>query len=118
MWDGFDNRKFPRIHLGCEVVIHPEGKKKAFKTRTENVGMGGVRVILDEPLERFGRCKVSLELEDSAPPMRCAGRSVWVIPSFDLKTSRKNFDTGIEFMDIDDSSRQRLQIFLKNSEKS
>ncbi len=112
MWDGFNKRKFPRLHLSCEVVIHPQGKARAFKTTTENVGMGGVSVMLEEALERFDRCKISLELKDGEPPVQCLGRSVWVIPSGQVRSVKKNFDTGIEFLDIDELSRQRLQAFL------
>lgn len=112
MWDGFNKRKFPRIHLTCEVLIQPVGKPKTFKATTEDIGMGGVSVMIDEPLERFDRCKISIELKDGNPPVQCTGRSVWVIPSQDIKTSKKNFDTGIEFLDIDEFSRKRLNAFL------
>lgn len=114
MWDGFNKRKFLRLHLGCEVVIHPQGKEKTFKTQTENVGMGGIGVMLADPMQRFERCKVSLELKDNEPPIHCVGRSVWVIPSTDLKSSKTTFDTGIEFLDIDEFARQRLQTFLSH----
>ena len=67
MWDGFNKRKFPRLHLTCEVVVYPQGRERAIKTITENVGMGGLCLMLDEPLERFDRCKVTLELKDGGP---------------------------------------------------
>lgn len=117
MWDGFNKRKFPRVHLSCEVVIHPQGKEKALKTWTENVGMGGVCVMLSEPLERFDHCKVSLELKDDEPPVYCTGRSVWVIPSHDFKSSKTAYDTGIEFTDLDEFARRRLYAFLKRPKK-
>lgn len=112
MWDGFNKRKFPRLHLGCEVVIHPQDNPKAYKTTTENVGMGGVCVMLNEPMQRFERCHVSIELRDGEPPLQCSARSVWVIPSGQVRSSQKHFDTGIEFLNISDFSRQRLQAFL------
>jgi len=112
MWDGFNKRKFPRLHLSCEVVIHVQDKPKAYKSTTENVGMGGVAVMLEEPLQRFERCKISIELKDGEPPLQCTGRSVWVIPSGEVRSTKKHYDTGIEFLDITDFSRQRLQAFL------
>jgi hypothetical protein len=118
LWDGFNKRKFTRLHLTCEVAIQPVGKRKAFTASTEDVGMGGVSVMLPEPLERFGRCKISLELKDGEPPIQCTGRSVWVIPSQDLKTSKKNFDTGFEFLGLDDFSRKRLKAFITPPSKS
>ncbi len=112
LWDGFNKRKFPRLHLTCEVVVQPMGKQKAFTASTEDVGMGGVSVMLPEPLERFDRCKISLELKDGEPPVQCIGRSVWVIPSQDRKSAKKNFDTGFEFLDLDEFSRKRLRAFI------
>jgi hypothetical protein len=112
LWDGFNKRKFPRRHLTCEVAIQPVGKQKALTASTEDVGMGGVSVMLLEPLERFDRCKISLELKDGEPPVQCTGRSVWVIPSQDRKSSKKKFDTGFEFLDLDECSRKRLRAFI------
>ena len=112
LWDGFNKRKFPRLHLTCEVAIQPVGKQKAFTASTEDVGMGGVSVMLPEPLERFDRCRISLELKDGEPPVQCTGRSVWVIPSQERKSARKNFDTGLEFLDMDEFSRKRLYGFI------
>ena len=112
LWDGFNKRKFPRLHLPCEVAIQPVGKQKSYTASTEDVGMGGVSVMLPEPLERFDRCKISLELKDGEPPVRCTGRSVWVIPSQDRKSSKKNFDTGLEFLDLDELARKRLRAFI------
>ncbi|HOW87538.1 MAG TPA: PilZ domain-containing protein [Candidatus Omnitrophota bacterium] len=112
LWDGFNKRKFARLHLTCEVKIQPVGKQKTFTASTEDVGMGGVSVMLPEALERFDRCKIGLELKDGEPPVQCTGRCVWVIPSQDRKSSKKNFDTGLEFLDMDEFSRKRLQSFL------
>ena len=112
LWDGFNKRKFPRLHLTCEVRIQPVCKQKLFSASTEDVGMGGVSVMLPEPLERFDRCKISLELKDGEPPVQCTGRSVWVIPSQDRRSSKKNFDTGLEFLDMDEFSRKRLHAFI------
>ncbi len=112
LWDGFNKRKFPRLHLTCEVAIQPVGKSKSFTATTEDVGLGGVSVLLPEALERFERCKISLELKDGESPVQCTGRSVWVIPSQDRKSTKKHFDTGLEFLDMDEFSRKRLQSFL------
>ena len=112
LWDGFNKRKFPRLHLTCEVSVQPLTKVKTYKATTEDVGMGGLSVMLGEPLERFERCRISLELKDGAPPIQCTSRSVWVIPSQDIRSSKKNFDIGLEFIDMDEFSRKRLKSFL------
>ena len=35
MWDGFNKRKFPRLNLDCEIVIHLKGQEKAIPVKTE-----------------------------------------------------------------------------------
>ena len=112
LWDGFNKRKFARLHLTCQVAIQPLLKPKAFTASTEDVGLGGVSVMLPEPLERFDRCKISLELKDGEPPVQCTSRSVWVIPSQSIRSTKKTFDTGLEFIDMDEFSRKRLKSFL------
>ena len=113
MWDGFNKRKFPRLKLDCEIVIYPKGQEKALQATTENVGLGGVSAILEEPLERFENCKVKIDLKDEEIPIQCSGKVVWIITSRDLISSKETFDTGIEFMDIDQAAREKLKTFLK-----
>ncbi|MBU9888512.1 MAG: PilZ domain-containing protein [Candidatus Omnitrophica bacterium] len=115
IWDGFNKRKFQRVHLTCDVVVQPQGKSKAYKAVTEDIGMGGVSVMLEDALGRFDRCTISIELKDGEPPVQCLGRSVWVIPSGQTGSTKKSFDTGIEFLEIDDPSRKRLRSFLEPS---
>ena len=50
-WDGLDRRKFPRISYPCLVVVRKdEDDKEVFLTHTENLGVGGVCVILKKGL--------------------------------------------------------------------
>lgn len=113
MWDGFNKRKFPRLNLRCEISIHPDEKNAGISTITENVGVGGVCVILDQPLERFGGCRVRLELDDQTPEINCAGKVVWAVPTQDSASSPRRFDIGIEFVGLGTSERELLRKFLQ-----
>ena len=118
MWDGFNKRKFPRVHLRCELTVNPQGQEKSFRGFTENVGTGGVAMILQEPLERFSECHIHLEIEKDQNPVECRGKIVWVVPSRDLLSSDKSFDTGIEFTEIKENFRLRLSQFLEKNQQS
>ncbi len=113
MWDGFNKRKFPRLNLRCEISIHPDEKRAGISAVTENVGVGGVCVILDQSLERFSGCRVRLELDDQSPEIHCAGKVVWTVPTQDSATSPKRFDTGIEFVGLGTAEREVLRKFLQ-----
>ena len=118
MWDGFNKRKFPRVNLRCEIIILPGTQTAPLSTVTENLGTGGVCVILEEPLERFSQCRVRLELEETQPAIECLGRVVWSVSTKDLGGRKNRFDTGIEFLNPDPAATEAIRQFIeKHPEK-
>lgn len=110
MWDGFNKRKFPRLALRCEVtVLTDDLPQKSVLTLTENLGIGGVCVILDKALDRFSSCSLKLELDENQPPIDCKGKIMWVVPT----QGGKRFDTGIEFSGLDPETQARVQKFVE-----
>lgn len=112
MWDGFNQRKFPRLNLRCEIKINLEAESRSIQANTENVGSGGVCLIQTEPLERFSRCYVLLELDKDLPGIKCEGKVAWVIPRKNPLSKDKVFDTGIEFVKLKPEDQERLRAFI------
>ena len=100
-WSGLDQRGFPRIAVQCDILIR-EGSTEVIKTKTENLGGGGVCVILGQPLEKFSkvRLRVTLEPGQASGTIACDGRVVWTVRSKDPATQRLSYDTGIEFVNL------------------
>ena len=113
MWDGFNQRKFPRVNLQCEILIRAEELAAPISTVTENVGAGGVCVILDKPLERFSKCRIRLHLDEKAPVIDCGGKIVWVVSTQAIKSSKRRFDTGIEFVELEPANAGRIREFIE-----
>ena len=114
MWDGFNQRKFPRVNLRCEILIKPEETTEPISAMTQNLGAGGVCVILDRALERFSKCRIRLHLaEKAAQVIDCAGKIVWAVPTQEIKSAKKRFDTGIQFLDMDPSHGEKIRDFLE-----
>ena len=113
MWDGFNQRKFPRVNLQCEIIIQAEELAAPISTLTENVGAGGVCVILDKALERFSECRIRLHLDEKMPTIDCSAKVVWAVPTQSLKSSKKKFDTGLEFVKIESAGVQRIRDFIE-----
>ena len=113
MWDGFNKRKFPRVNLHCEIVILPETEGALLVGRTENLGSGGVCVLLTQALERFSECKVHLELTENLPNIDCKGKVVWIVPTRATHQPKPFFDTGIEFMNLDVKVEDLIRDFIK-----
>lgn len=112
MWDGFNKRKFPRLNLRCEITVHSDHYPSPIPTTTENLGSGGVCVILNKPLERFSKCRLRLELDEKSEDIECEGKVVWTVATGGMKSSKSRFDTGIEFEGLDQTSADRIRKFI------
>ena len=115
MWDGFDKRKFPRVALRCEVILgdQPQGQV-LLRTQTQNVGAGGVCVVLERCLERFSQVSIRLELDPSLPWIECAGKVVWAVPSREVGSKKQSFDTGIEFGGLDPGHQDLIRSYIES----
>lgn len=109
MWNGINRRKFPRANYKCLITIKKRLTAKTISTQTENIGAGGICVIIKEDLGLFQGVDLELYLEDNRPPMKCGGTVVWVVKK--SEPSRKGsylYDTGVEFIDIRPEDRERV----------
>ena len=110
MWRGIDKRRFPRANYKCEVLIRRGKSEIVFSTQTENIGVGGICVILERPLDIFSEVEIELTLEKDKSVIKCKGSIVWVIKRAAYeKEKAANYDTGIEFLDLKDEDRTRIE---------
>jgi len=103
MWQGMDHRKFPRADFPCNIIIYKKGQKEKISGRTENIGVGGICVILKDALDKLAVVDVVLYLEDGQPPVECEARVMWVVKSKEV------FDIGIEFISISKPDAARIE---------
>jgi hypothetical protein len=115
MWDGIDRRKFPRAQCRCVITIETKDASKTIPTITENIGAGGICAILNEDLGLFRGVNVELELDSGGSAnLSCTGTVVWVVKKRDAKIKGTiQFDTGIEFVDIEDDEKERITKFVE-----
>lgn len=111
MWRGINNRRFPRANYRCLITIGAKGASKYYLTRTENIGVGGICVSLEEGLGVFNEVDIELALKDGLPPIKCKGSVVWVIKSQLVKNSvcKTRYDTGIEFTILKEADKKRIE---------
>ncbi len=114
-WGGLNRRKFPRVIYPCLVVIQNEGvERDVILTHTENIGIGGVCVILKQDLKMFSLVDLELDLLDLENHIRCKGKVVWNVQrKGDVPNKPLFYDIGIEFLDIEDKEQQRLERIVK-----
>ena len=115
-WDGLNRRKFPRVHYPCLVIIKgADEKAEAILTHTENVGLGGVCVVLRKSIKIFTPVELELDLLDFADHIRCKGKVVWnVRRTNDSSAKPLHYDMGIEFEYLSDKEKDRLITVVQN----
>lgn len=119
MWNGINRRKFPRGSYKCLITIKKRLTSKVISTQTENIGAGGICVIIKEDLGLFQGVDLELHLEDDRPPIKCGGTVVWVVKKSELRQKGGLlYDTGIEFIDIRPEDRERMSELVEEILKS
>jgi len=109
MWNGINRRKFPRANYKCLITIKKRLTSKVISTQTENIGAGGICVIIKDDLGLFQGIDLELFLDDSKPPIKCGGTVVWVVKKSDARQKGVYLhDTGIEFIDVRPEDRERI----------
>ncbi|OGX36287.1 MAG: hypothetical protein A3C36_03085 [Omnitrophica WOR_2 bacterium RIFCSPHIGHO2_02_FULL_52_10] len=126
-WEGLNRRKFPRANYPCLVVIRNQDapddgehdKNSTILTHTDNIGVGGVCVILKQDLKMFSPVELELDLLDLGDHIRCNGKVVWNIRHQNEGGEKPNFyDIGIEFVDISGQDRSRLEHIINRLVKN
>ncbi|MCX5686035.1 MAG: PilZ domain-containing protein [Candidatus Omnitrophica bacterium] len=108
MWDGINRRKFPRASYKCLISIKKRLTAKTISTETENIGAGGICVIIKEDLGLFQGVDVELYLDENRPPIKSGGTVVWVVKKSSSRKGSYLYDTGIEFIDIRPEDREKI----------
>ena len=118
-WDGMNRRRFPRVAYPCLVTIrHDEGESVLCLTHTENLGVGGVCVILKNNIKMFAPVEIELDLMDMESHICCHGKVVWSVRRRDAdETKPQHYDLGIEFVDIRDDDRERIEVVVQRLAK-
>ena len=114
MWQGIDKRRFPRANYPCEIIIMKKAAADKISTHTENIGAGGICVILSQGLDRFSDVELILILNDKQPPIDCEARVVWTVKRSEPAGQALNqVDTGIEFVNLKEKDKLRIEKVVK-----
>ena len=114
-WEGLNRRKFPRVNFPCLVTVRQNQETHdVILTHTENIGVGGVCVILKKSLKMFTPTDLEIDLLDGNEHIKCKGKIVWSIRrKSDEPVKPFFYDVGIEFVDIQQHDHARIQKTLQ-----
>ena len=116
MWDGVDRRRFLRAEYPCLIKLSKSALPlEAILTHTENISVGGVRVIIGKKIEVMAEVDLEIDLMDTLPTITSRGTISWVrtAPS-KRKGGPVRYDTGIQFIALKNEARRRIQRIVKH----
>ncbi len=109
-WSGSERRRFVRANFPCKIVVSVP-QAHTITTHTENIGAGGLRVIIPENLEVS--TSVDLTIYIAEEPFVCKGKVVWSVGrATPFYEEPRLYDVGIEFYQIDEESQRFIQSFV------
>lgn len=113
-WESVDRRKFPRVNYPCVVKVRRKGSAEVFKTKTENIGCGGVCIMLPKDVGMFTPIEMEIDLENGQGRVNCDGTIVWVVRRGQTgKDAPDFFDTGVEFINLREEDKIRIDKIVK-----
>ena len=108
-----ERRKFRRLNFICKVTAVFGERVLVFNSHTEDVGEGGVRVVLEDKLHISTQVEVSLFLAGKEDSINCKGEVIWVREILPVDVGPRFFHTGIKFLDITAADREILKRLLE-----
>ncbi|MBF0216465.1 MAG: PilZ domain-containing protein [Candidatus Omnitrophica bacterium] len=111
-WEGIDKRKFPRVKYKCLIRVADRGKEELFDAYTENIGAGGLCVILSREFDLFKTADLELYVAEKESSIKCKGTIVWVIRRVIGAPASYEYDIGIEFTDMAGEDRNKISLLV------
>jgi len=119
-WEGTDRRQFARVMYPCMVkIISSDQSREEMLTHTENIGQGGLCIIIKKDIKLFTPVTMEVDLLDMSDHIHPKGKVVWNVRRRpDEQVKPLFYSIGIEFTQMSkadhDHLQQNLQQLIKN----
>ncbi len=105
-----EKRQFARIKLPCQITI--TASKTLIYGYTEDIGAGGVRVVIHKKLTNHSLVNLEIYAVKNHPII-CKGKVVWVEQKELLYKNNSLFEVGIKFWQIKKEDKKAIQSLIK-----
>ena len=107
-----EKRKYVRLDTRLKINYRVlENPPPPINTEILDIGGGGIRLLLAEPLKVKAVLDLEVYLPNETKPIHCQGRVVW-IEEFSIlqraKEEKKTFEAGVEFTDVRLEDRDQI----------
>lgn len=121
---GVERRRFPRadlkykINVICDGTVIPGGPNDyTFHTYSENISVGGLKVILERELSVATLVSLEIFITPVAPVV-CKGIIVWTKKVNPSGTNPDLFETGMQFIELDEMGQGIIRDVIEKFGKS
>ena len=116
MWDGMDRRKSVRAQYPCLITLRRNtASRQDVLTHTEDLSVLGVRASVKERMELTAEVDLEIDLLDTLPNIIARGNITWIKKiTQDEDDEAVRYDIGIQFSQLKDEDRQRIQHVIDN----
>ncbi|MBU1044753.1 MAG: PilZ domain-containing protein [Candidatus Omnitrophica bacterium] len=106
-----ERRSFARLYVGVEANYTQKDLDASGRTvLVQDISLSGVRFISNEILPENTELKFVLNIADLKNPFSAKGKVVW-----QKKFSDSFYDTGIDFISLDQATKEDLSVYINKS---
>lgn len=114
-----EKRKFRRLRHSFDIRYRREDNT-IFTAKCVDMSSGGVRIISDKNINAGDTLDMELSFDSRFLPLKVKGKDMWQRPFIDrgsIQNGQDKIESGIQFLDIDNNSRNRIYNFITNIER-
>lgn len=116
-WDSIERRRYVREKFPYTVHIHVFlPKKRSISTYTENISVGGIRIVIREELDNGAIVDMAIYM--GPEPFTCKGKVIWVREKTSSLLGTKLYDTGISFWKLEEKNKQAIIEHVRELEET
>lgn len=114
-WDGRERRRAVRVDVALNVRYRLLKTKPANRrSLSENISRLGACLLLDEKLTQGTLLELEIEIPTFPKSLFTKAKVAWTKESPLEMMEKKSFHTGVEFLDTDHRSQERLTGFVES----
>lgn len=108
-WQGFGNRKFPRLESTLDVHLKASNGTSEL-SHAKNIGIGGLCVLGENKYNIYENLHLSFTLPVNQDSIQCQAQVVWLVKTH--IEDKERFDIGLEFKGLKKQDKDKIEHYV------
>ena len=104
-----EKRKYLRLNNALEIEYALSNSDRRYSATTKDISAVGLRLSTPQKLEEGSNIEITLKLPNAQSAVHASGRVAW---SKKASPEDKMFDSGVEFLKIEDDNKNTFLKYL------